>query len=210
MILNENQLSLLSEILKSKTHQVLWPNTPIKNNHQRIIKKRVGAKDSRIKNKNSRSAKIHALLKILPSRSISILDLGIGDAVLGMTLKRKYPQLQWIGVDIFVDKFSTHIEARKTGIIFIEGFMQNIIDVDLDQKIDIFIMLNSFRNWESAQLSQKEKDFPIKLDNWIAKNCRIAILTLERQVLEHWMLKGKTMLILGKGEDDSIMVAWII
>lgn len=205
--ISREEIDRFQQIANLTKREVLWPNTPIGSTHQKIIKKRVGSYDSSLRNKQSRSYTLSKFIQLLPSRSISILDLGCGDAVLGTTLKKKFPEIQYLALDLFIGKFKSHEKAKKTGINLISGYMQNVIDYKFSNRLDIFIMLNSYRSWESAQLKQSDRDFPTQLDTWIKNNFTISIVSVGRNSIDNYLARHLNSLILGKGEDDSMIVA---
>ena len=67
-------------------------------------------------------------------------------------------------------------------------------------------MFNSYRGWENAQLSDKDKDLPRLADKFFLNNVKFTFLTATySKIKEFKSVKGLNIKILGKGEDDSIM-----
>jgi ubiquinone/menaquinone biosynthesis C-methylase UbiE len=74
----------------------------------------------------------------------SIVDIGCGSGTIISKLQEKYPEAQCIGVDI--DTHSLWIESKAKMI------QMDIMDfIKQDNKYDVVLMLNSFRNWNSPE-----------------------------------------------------------
>ena len=206
--LNQEDLDRLNRPIEAAPKTWLWPNTPRQGNHQNIIKMRVGARDDASFDPRSRWRKVaKAVRKAGGTRqSISILDIGCGDAVLLRSLKRKFPKVQAIGLDPLIGDFDTHSSAEAAGVVLVRNWIQSLVETTMTNKIDLVLIMNSYRSWESAQLPDSEKDLPEKLDKWLSENSNYTVVTVSDSVRRKIKKNSKFYRYLGKGEDDSKMI----
>ena len=188
----------------------LWPRTPICNDHQQIILKRVGATDNDIHNPISRTAIILKQLSQLISRmfigvDFSILDICCGDALVLKNIKEKFPNSNCYGADCNIDKFSTHDSITKTGVMLLNIYLQQLIQHPPKQMFDVVLMLNTYRGWESAELKCEYMNLPQKTDEWFAKYAKFAIITATKNQIKK-LNRSTHITILGKGEDNSSII----
>lgn len=73
-------------------------------------------------------------------------------------------------------------------------------------KIDITLMLNTFRGWESADLRAHEQDIPIKTLQWFESNAKFFIVTATLPQIKFLQERGLMIELFGKGEDVSYMI----
>jgi hypothetical protein len=190
----------------------LWPRTPIGDEIQDRIRQRVGAGDLDRSNPSSRPAVILRFLKdriaagALPANA-SILDIACGDAAVLLRLQQEAPALQTFGVDCNKGKFPLHLEAERAGVGLRAGYIQHLFAANAPVPFDVVLMLNTYRGWESADLRPHEEDLPRLADAWFTRNGRITIVTATRRQIRRLKKEGWTLGHLGKGEDDSLMVA---
>jgi len=187
---------------------VLWPNTPL-DGIQTQIEKFQGASDLKWVDPRSRPYKIEMAIqqmiakKLLP-RTFAILDLCCGDALVLAHIARKFPDCRPYGIDIH--KFRTH-DNDKLSIHYIP--LQEIISSEPPVQIDIVMMLNTFRGWESARLKPEEAELPEWTEEWIGLYAKRAILTATHRQIASLKGKGWTVAEIGPGEQGSRLTwAW--
>ena len=191
----------------------LWPNTPPPpNSHQNKIIQRVGVSDSDIADKRSRTHLLIDFIENLIARgeisSLFVLaDICGGDAIIGTKLKEHFPNAEIIVQDCFKEKFSTHAQAIEVGVKLYGGWLQHLVEEDLsNEQLEIVMMLNTFRGWQSAQLRPHEQDLPLKTLQWLERNSKFFIVTATEPQIGFLEKRGLTLELLGKGEDDSYMI----
>lgn len=191
----------------------LWPYTPPPpNSHQERITQRVGTSDYDTDNPKSRSS---LLIKFIDNliraekipQSFTLADICGGDAVVATMLKKNFPQAEIIVQDCFKGKFSTHEQAASVGVKLYGGWLQHLVEKNLPKgQFDIVTMLNTFRDWYSAQLHENEQDLPIKTLRWFERNSKIFVVTATEEQIAFLKNCGFKVAILGKGEDSSFMI----
>lgn len=209
MNLCEEEISRLKEIENLPPKKWFWPNTPRTGDHQEIIFQRCGAYDADYLKKPSRTFKIiRAIKKSGTINNCSILDIGSGDAVVLSVLKEQFPGVMPIALEPLVDSFDTHARAKNLGVIFIKGFIQDIVSYESVSKFDYVLILNSYRSWSHAGLGDTDRETPKELDRWLKKQALNVICTINLFQLFKFVVLGRKIRILGRGEDRSIMILW--
>ncbi|MBE8950989.1 MAG: hypothetical protein SR3Q1_10430 [Quinella sp. 3Q1] len=190
----------------------LWPNTPPPpDSREREILQRVGVSDYDTNDPRSRSSLIiDCLGKLIRGGKISypfvLADICGGDAIVGTKIKEHFMLSEVIVQDCFKGKFSTHKQAHERGVKLYGGWLQHLVEGDLANKIDVVLMLNTFRGWHSAQLRPNEQDIPMKTLLWFERNSKFFIVTATVDQIKFLEQRGFTIVLLGKGEDDSYMI----
>lgn len=180
---------------------ILWPTTDINEKIQNWIKERYGCEDDINKN-GSRPNIISNIISNNFKDNLSILDICCGDAIILNQLKIRFPNSTAIGFDINKGKFEQHKESDEIGVHLYYGIIQELFKNDLPEKIDIIIMLNTFRSWHTARLRDNEKDLPEISTKWLINNSKNLILTVNEDQLNYFKSIRKVK-ILGKGEEKS-------
>lgn len=205
----KSDLLKFKAILEKDTQNILWPNTPIGGTHQKIIFRRTWSRDDTLWNPFCRTRKI---LGIIEERNsglpVSIMDVGCGDSIVLTTIKKHHNNFTTIGFDANVDKFSSYRNAVEAGVELYNGYIQNAIKFKFSKKIDYAMMLNSYRSWESAQLSENEKNLQNHLDDWLKKNFAYAILTLSPDQIRAFQVMDRKIKVYGRAENDAKFVLW--
>jgi hypothetical protein len=197
--------------LQSIDREILWPNTPIGGTHQNIIPRRTGSKDNWLWHPASRGRKLISSIKSVgleENSFFSLLDIGCGDAVLIGAIKEKFPEAVISGFDANLGFFKSHGEVQAKGVRLMRGFIQNAVHYKFSTKLDFAVMLNSYRSWESAQLNLEDLNLQAKLDSWLIENFKYAILTLSPVQIRSFFQLGRSISIIGRGEDDSKFIIW--
>lgn len=189
----------------------LWPRTPKTPNHQDKIFERVGARDYDVENPLSRSNSIIRHIRRLVhegklSRQFVLADLCGGDAVVGLEIKKAFPESEIIVQDCMKDTFDTHVIAKSVGTRIYGGYLQEIVKHNFDCPIDFVMMLNTYRGWANADLHENEQDLPSLVDDWMDRNAQFIIVTATLAQIMDLKKKGRNLKIIGKGEDDSHMI----
>ena len=190
----------------------LWPNTPPpSDSHQEKILQRVGVSDYDTNDPRSRSRLIiDCIGKLIRGGKISypfvLADICGGDAIVGTKIKEHFWLAEIIVQDCCKGQFPTHKQAEERGVKLYGGWLQHLVEGDLDNKIDVVLMLNTFRGWHSAQLRPNEQDIPMKTLQWFERNSKFFIVTATVAQIELLERRGLTIARLGKGEDDSYMI----
>ena len=134
-------------------------------------------------------------------------DILGGDAIVGTKIKEHFPQAEIIVQDCFKGNFSTHKAAVERGVKLYGGYLQHLVEKNLlAGKIDITLMLNTFRGWESADLRAHEQDIPIKTLQWFESNAKFFIVTATLPQIKFLQERGLMIELFGKGEDVSYMI----
>jgi hypothetical protein len=180
---------------------ILWPTTEINEKIQEWIKERYGCEDD-ILIRGSRPDIIADIIDIHFGNSFSMLDICCGDAIILTQLKQRFPDSLAIGFDINKGKFEQHKLAEQVGVNLYYGIIQELFKKNLPEKVDIIIMLNTFRSWHTARLREHEKNLPEISQKWLVDNSKHLILTVNDEQLKFFRSIGEVT-ILGKGEEKS-------
>ena len=184
---------------------LLWPNTPITTKEiQEKIKQRYGIEDS-IMFQNSRPSIIIKEINNLINENkldnnFEILDICCGDGLILSEINNKFEDSSCYGFDINKGKFESHHYIKK--VKFFYGFIQELFNFNFEKKIDITIMLNTYRNWFSAQVSKKHPNLEYDCTQWLIRNSKFIFLTVNYNQLDFFKKNYETV-ILGSGEEDS-------
>lgn len=186
-------------------NKLLWPNTKLEET-QNWIKSKYGVQDD-INIDGSRPKIIcDSIQGLIDTKKInnnfSVLDICCGDALILHQIKTTYKESNVIGFDINKGKLKSHQEAEQIGVNLFFGYIQELFQTDLNEKIDIVIMLNTFRAWDRAQLREDEGNLPDMANKWMLKNARYLLLTVNDRQLSLFNSKFKVR-ILGRGEEIS-------
>ncbi len=190
----------------------LWSRTAPPEAHQEKIMQRVGATDYDVTNPRSRT---HSLLKFISfliekgliTQCFTLADICGGDAVVSEVLKKNFPFAEIIVQDCLKGKFDSHEYASEIGVKIYGGFLQHVVTEDLTlEKLDILMMLNTFRGWESEDLRQHEQNLPSQTFSWLTRNSRFVIVTATQTQITDINSLGYDVADLGDGEDNSRMV----
>ena len=186
--------------------RVLWPNTPVSDLQPQIAKVQ-GVPDVLSGHSHSRPSLVGLALtslwtrgELMPNRAI--LDICCGDAMVIGTLAERWPALRFYGVDAL--RFSTYPQFQRRGVAFYKLYLQRLLSQDLPERVDVAIMLNTYRGWHSAQLRPHEADMERQAREWFRRNAKHLILTVRQEQLadfpdyHEWPI--------GPGEENSRMV----
>lgn len=181
-----------------------WTDTPL-NDIQSNIKRKQGAYDYEVYNKNCRTTIIRDYIKELIfegkiEKNFTLVDLFCGDAIIIRLLKQRFKLADITGVDIH--KFKEHEAAIDVGVKFKYEYVQEYIK-DCRDKIDIVLMMNTYRNFKTSNMT--ERDFR-KINKWILKVANHAIVTVNISDIKKVKRRGFKPLKIGKGEASSDMV----
>ena len=188
----------------------LWPRTPT-HDIQSAIQQRVGVSDYEIDSTESRPSRIVEQVcrlrssEQLPER-FSALDIACGDGLILWHLKKRFAEAECMGIDCNKGKFREHDRVTKGGVFLYNVYIQNLFRTPLDHRLDLVLMLNTYRGWESADLREHEQSLPDEADRWLLRNARFVILTAKRRQVAKLKRIGFHSRRMGKGEDDSVMV----
>lgn len=179
----------------------LWKDTP--HDIQENIKKKQGAYDFEVRNSNCRTTIIKKYIRKLIAdkkieKNFTLVDLFCGDAIIITLLKKAFKTADITGIDI--KEFNEHDTAIEIGVKIRYKYVQKYIKNRRDQ-IDIILMLNTYRNFNTSGMS--ERDFH-KINKWILKVAKHAIVTTSS--IKHAKRYGFKPLIIGHGEASSDMV----
>ena len=209
MDLCEEEILRLKGIENLPPKKWFWPNTPSTGDHQEKIFQRCGAYDAEYLNKSSRTFKIiRAIEKNGIINNCSILDIGAGDAVVLSVLKEQLPGVMPIALEPLVDSFDTHARAKNLGVIFVKGFIQDIVSYESVSEFNYVLILNSYRSWSHAELGDTDRETPKRLDHWLKRQAVNVICTVNLWQLVKFVFLGRRFRIFGRGEDQSIMIIW--
>lgn len=187
---------------------LLWPNTPIATKEiQEKIKLRYGVEDS-IEYQNSRPNIIIRKINSLISQNklndnFEILDICCGDGIILSEINNQFNNSKCYGFDINKNKFESHFYLKNVNFFY--GFIQELINFDFEKKLEITIMLNTYRNWYAAQVSKKFPNLETDCTNWLIKNSKFIFLTVNNKQLEFFKNNFRVE-ILGLGEEDSTFI----
>ena len=200
------------EFLKSLNNSedsILWPNTPISTPliQNKIKKLRGGIGDKEKNHKNSRTYKILNILKNIEFNNF--LDIACGDGWIIGAIKEKYKDKSIYGLDINVNNFDSHLIIQEEGVKLISGSIQHLFS-RLDSPIfDCVMMLNTYRSWNHAQLSAKDKNLPLMADKWFNKCTKNLIITSTLAKIDN-LNKGKNWMIKDYGKlEDNDHLLWL-
>lgn len=189
----------------------LWPNTPIDASIQQRIEARVGSSDIDPNVIGSRPEVIGQQI----GRNIAgggfdpcltILDIACGDGLILKHLKERYPLTECVGIDCNAGQFDSHAEVIRCGVRLASGFLQHLVKTVPAAPFDLVLMLNTYRDWNAAQLHPKYVNLPQEFDDWLARAAKAAILTVVPEQIAAMRHRGWQIEVLGPGEDRSVMV----
>lgn len=188
----------------------LWPKTPVEN-LQLEIEQTVGVSDYQIENSHSRPIRIIKQLKVLINNGLipdefSVLDICCGDAIVLWQIKKAFPKAFCYGIDFLKGKIATHQTVQADGVQLYRAFIQHLFQMHPGKPFDLAIMLNTYRDWNAADLPEHERELPELADTWFVKNARYVILTASWIQLKHLQRLGFRIIRLGRGEKRSAMV----
>jgi len=187
----------------------LWPRTPV-GNLQAEAWRRVGASDWNLKHADCRAHNILRTLREMDEngllrRRFTVLDLCCGDGIILMQIGREFLHAQCYGVDLL--RYPEHrIAETRAGCSFYKAPLQAVVASEPPQRIDVCIMLNTFRGWDKADLPKEEHDMPQKTLNWMRRHCRFLFVTATVAQRDWLKREGFFIWTVGKGEDDSYLV----
>lgn len=178
---------------------------------QAFIRMRCGVDDYDIQNPKSRPAQIIKQIKKLKSQNLindkfSLIDITCSDAINLYHIKNKFKESDCFGIDCEIGDIDTHKMVERAGVNLFKGYIQNLFVKNFNIKFDVAIMLNTYRSWESANLTEEDKNLPELADNWFKNNSRFTILTATNDQIKKLKKKGFKVDVFGKGEDNSKMI----
>jgi hypothetical protein len=190
---------------------LLWPRTPIAGIQEKI-RERVGVSDNEVTDAASRPASVlREVARLRASGTIgddfSALDVACGDALVLLALKQAHPASSCFGIDLHAHEFEAHAAVEQAGVALYRGLIQQLVEQDAPAPFDIVLMLNTYRGWESADLRPHEHTLPRRVDDWLARNARFAIVTATRRQIWRLRLRGVSVRRIGPGEDAATMVS---
>ena len=187
----------------------LWPRTPV-GNLQAEAWRRVGASDWNLEHPSCRAGSIldtlHELVaNDLLTKQFTVLDLCCGDGVVLLQIGRAFLGSRCYGADLL--QYPTHgLAQRRAGCQFYRAPLQAIVASEPPERIDVVIMLNTFRGWDKADIPAAEASLPQQTLGWMQRHARYIFVTatLEQQ---KWLRRsGWFVWDVGKGEDESRML----
>jgi hypothetical protein len=191
----------------------LWPRTPIGADLQDVIARRVGVNDYQVDDPRSRSGLIIRKLRELvddPDSPLDerfrLLDVACGDAVVLWQIKKAFPDSSCFGIDCNKGVFVTNATATEDGVLIFKGYLQHLFAQPPPEPLDVTMMLNTYRGWESADLREAEKDLPEQVDDWFARYSRYAIVSATADQIKRLRRQGWSVHELGCGEDESTLI----
>lgn len=189
----------------------LWPRTPINDGIQNKIQQRVGATDYEILDSISRPATIIRFLRRLFAEGLigshfSVLDIACGDGIVLWQIRKSFLQAVCSGVDCNKGNFPAHSRVQSDGVRLYKGYIQHLFQADPDTPFDVVLMLNTYRDWKSADLRPHEVNLPERANRWFEKNANYVFLTVEKAGYDELQRRGFHIRMLGKGEDRSNLV----
>jgi hypothetical protein len=190
---------------------VRWGSTPIGDEIQERIRTRVGVSDLNAEDPRSRPARICSdLARLIAEEALSsrftALDVACGDGLILRELKERFPEAACYGIDANVDQFPAHREVRESGVELFRVLIQDLFDGPPPVRLDVVMMLNTYRSWGDAGLSESELGLPQQVDAWLRANVRHIVLTMTRRQAVVWSAHGFGVQDLGPGEDESRLV----
>ena len=189
--------------------RVLWPNTPIAD-LQPQIEKMQGVSDRKSRDTRSRPYLIKMALKQLidkgrlRAKTLTVLDAPCGDALILGEIKRAWHTARCYGLD--ANTFESYSLLRREGVKLYKVYLQRLFAEPLPERVDVAMMLNTFRGWHSAQLRDSEADLAEQAEAWLLANADILVLTLNSDQMRHFNKIGKPPQIIGPGEEGSMLV----
>lgn len=202
---------LQSEAEQNHTRELyLWPRTPI-SNLQAEAWQRVGVSDWRADNPRSRPARVMRAVddllynRLIPER-FTFLDVCCGDALIPWHVKRRWPMAQALGVDLNAGRLKAHFVVQDQGVRLFRIPLQRLFRDGQGALFDVAVMFNTYRGWDSADLSEDERWIVGAADEWFRHHARYTILTATKAQIERLKGEGWWLTELGAGEDDSTMI----
>lgn len=189
----------------------LWPWTPRGPDHQREIAARVGAADRDAANPRSRPVRIIRQIRrlrrlgLIPQQFV-VCDLMCGDALVLGEVKQAFPDARCVGLDCARGTFATHPAVERLGVELRQAYIQDVFATEPAERFDVVLMLNTYRDWESAQLRPGERDLPRLAGIWLHRHARYLFVTATQGQIASLGRSGRDVVRLGRGEDYSELV----
>ncbi len=187
---------------------VLWPGSVARDMQPAIINMYgTGDLDD---SPDARPVKIVDYLSRLGlDRKFSVLDICCGDGLVLYRIKWAFREANCYGVDINKDGISTLTVLGDFGVSVYRIPMQRLFESVPPAKIDVTMMLNTYRGWSAAQLRAQEYDLPNAADRWMSAYSKYSILTAQAGQVAR-LAERHTVTVMGRGEQESqmILVEW--
>jgi len=186
----------------------LWPETPYYGLQTRIQEAQ-GASDTEVSNPRSRPYQIVAALRervlggYIPN-NFTLLDICCGDGLILRAIHEEFPDAICMGVDMNVGSIFNYDRDIRVYRIPLQSLVGSVPET----RLDVTMMMNTFRSWSSAKLRNNEADIPDKTTLWLSRASRYSILTVHVRTLPY----SDEMRDIGTGERDARMVevTWTI
>jgi hypothetical protein len=133
----------------------------------------------------------------------SVLDLFCGDAVILWQIAGAFPGATCRGIDL--RDYPEHGRAREAGVDIRRVAIQRLIELKSPVLYDVAILLNTWRGWDRAGLSEDDADLPERVERWLIANVRYIVVTATTAQAEAMKARGWWVFDIGRGEDDSRM-----
>jgi hypothetical protein len=191
---------------------LLWPRTPLDaREYQQKITERVGVSDADAGDPRSRSYRLPNLIEELRragsiAEDFSLVDVACGDGLILIELKRRFPESRCFGIDLNAGVFPPHSTAEQLGVPIKRILIQDLFATPTPEQFDVVMMLNTYRGWENADLSQADRELPRMADDWMIANARVIVLTATVDQLPQWADRGFAVTDFGPGEENSRLV----
>lgn len=191
---------------------LLWPRTPLDGaGYQAKITERVGVSDAENTDPHSRSYRMVRLVGGLRDAGLvpedfALVDIACGDGLILLELKRRFPQSRCFGVDLNAGVFPAHKDAEAEGVVLRRVLIQDLFAAPAPQPFDLALMLNTYRGWENADLSDADRDLPRMADEWMSAHAKLIVLTATVDQLDPWREREFVVTDFGPGEENSRLV----
>ena len=196
-----------AQTLRDGQVKTLWPRTLL-DSIQTQVNKEYGTTDLKWADPRSRPYKVATFLQGMVAKKLlrsdfTILDLCCGDAMVLNHVARKFPECKAYGTDIA--KFDYHKLLVENATVYGVA-LQDVISFEPPARIDVVMMLNTFRQWEHAGLTKEDAELPEWVEEWLRLYAHRSILTATHRQISSFRNKKWTVTEIGPGEGNSRLI----
>ena len=168
-ILTQLEDEYLKDLETNEDHQIAWQHHTTLYNDM-FDKGDPGRRDLQLP---SIFRRLHQLIsdKIIPN-DFTILDVFCGDGQYLQSIKQEFPSCNVYGVDVIKTEWKAYKTVTEAGVKIFRIPVQKLINTHMEEKIDVVMMMNSYRAFKEGRKDLESNSFSIpisieKIDEWL-------------------------------------------